>query len=211
MIIAIDGPAAAGKGTLGRALAERFELAYLDTGRLYRATGLAVLKSGGDPADPKAAEAAARGLDPATLGDPELRREAAGVAASKVAAQPLVRAALLDFQRHFAHHPPQGAKGAVLDGRDIGTVVCPEAPIKLFITASVEARARRRVKELLDSGQEVVESTILADLKARDARDAERDTAPMKPAEDALLIDTTELDAQAVLARVVAHVLEKRP
>ncbi|MGB1028092.1 MAG: (d)CMP kinase, partial [Rhodospirillaceae bacterium] len=191
LVIAVDGPAAAGKGTLARALAAAFDLVYLDTGALYRGVGVAVLRAGGDPADPVAAEQAALSLDPATLSDPKIRSEEGGLAASKVAAIPAVRAALLTFQRSFAATPPGGKAGAVLDGRDIGTVVCPDAPVKLFITASAEVRAQRRWKELRDKGQDVTPEAVLSDLQARDLRDGSRSVAPLTAAEDAHVIDTS--------------------
>jgi cytidylate kinase len=207
MIIAIDGPAAAGKGTLARKLAAHYGLNYLDTGALYRATGMAVLRSGGDPADPIAAETAARQLDPQGLSDPALRGEEAGDAASKVAAIPAVRAALLDFQRTYAERPP----GAVLDGRDIGTVVCPGAEVKLFVTASLEKRAERRLKELLDKGVSAIGERILQEMKDRDARDSARSVAPLVPAADAVLLDTSELDADAAFAAAVQIISQRRP
>ena len=151
-VVAIDGPAASGKGTLARRLAERFGFAYLDTGALYRATARLVLDAAGDPADPATAEAAARRVDPQLVADPRLRGDKVAAAASVVAAIPEVRHALLAVQRNFAAHPPAPARGAVLDGRDIGTVICPDADLKLFVTASTEARARRRVKELREQG-----------------------------------------------------------
>lgn len=206
MIIAVDGPVAAGKGTLARKLAAHYGFAYLDTGSLYRAVGLRVLRSGGDPADPAQATAAARALGPADLADPGLRDEATGAAASVVAAIPGVRAALLDYQREFARHPPDGRHGAVLDGRDIGTVVCPSAEVKLFVTASAETRARRRFLELAARGGGATEAEVLADLRARDARDAGRTAAPLKPAPDAHLLDTTILDIDAAFAAAVAVV-----
>ncbi|MFD1108442.1 (d)CMP kinase [Pseudoroseomonas ludipueritiae] len=200
-VIAVDGPAAAGKGTLARRLAAHLGLAYLDTGLLYRATGRRVLDSGADPRDPAAAEAAARGLTPADLTRGDLRGPEADMAASAVAAQPGVRAALLDWQRDFGR-----THGAVLDGRDIGTVVFPDAQVKLFVTASAEERARRRWLELRGRGTEVAQEQVLAELRARDEQDAARAVAPMKPAEDAVLIDTTELDADAAFARALAVV-----
>jgi cytidylate kinase len=209
MIIAIDGPAAAGKGTLARRLARHYGYDFLDTGSLYRGVGLQVLRAGGDPADPKAAKAAAERLDLALLADPELRGEAAAKAASLVAAQPAVRAALLDFQRNFANRPP-GGKGAVLDGRDVGTVVCPEARVKLFITASPEARARRRLAELQASGRAAIWSAVLQDMQDRDARDSKRDLAPLKPAADAVVIDTTSLTPDQVFEAARAIVEAKR-
>lgn len=206
MIIAIDGPAAAGKGTLARRLAEHLNLAYLDTGLLYRAVGVAVLRAGGNPEDPQAAEAAARALDPALFADPELRLDHAGQAASKVAAVPGVRAALLDFQRSFAHRPPAGRAGVVLDGRDIGTVVCPDASRKLFVTASVEKRAERRLKELQQRGVETIQEAVLQDMKNRDARDSQRSVAPLMAAEDAMVLDTSDLDADQAFAAALKFV-----
>ncbi len=210
MIIAIDGPAAAGKGTLARALAERLNLAYLDTGLLYRATGWAVLRAGGDPADPAAAEAAARALSADALDNPDLRGEEAGAAASKVAAIPAVRAALLDFQRAFAAAPPPGRDGAVLDGRDIGTVVCPEAEYKLFVTARLETRAHRRFLELRDKGVDVIESRVLHDMVDRDARDSSRSVAPLVPAANAFVLDTSDLGATDALAAALAYVHQRQ-
>ncbi len=201
-VIAIDGPAAAGKGTLARCLAKHFGFAHLDTGLLYRATALAVLDSGGDPADPAAAEAAARRLDAELLANPRLRDENVARASSVVAAKPAVRRALLEFQREFAAHPPNGAQGAVLDGRDIGSVVSPQADIKLFVTAAAEIRARRRLDELRADGVPAIYEDVLQELRERDARDAGRRVAPLTAAPDAVIIDTTSLDADAVFARV---------
>lgn len=198
MIIAIDGPAAAGKGTLARRLAGHFELALLDTGLLYRAVGLEVVRRGGDPEEAGAAVEAARGLAPGDLEDTELRGDAAARAASRVAAIPEVRAVLLDFQRAFAARPPDGARGAVLDGRDIGTVVCPGADIKIFVTAGIEVRAGRRVKELRERGLEAIYARVLDEMKERDARDSGRDVAPLASADDAFVLDTSDLDAEAV-------------
>lgn len=199
MIIAVDGPAASGKGTLTRKLAEHFNLARLDTGLIYRAVGM-LAQQGGDPADPSIAVAAARSLSPTDLEDTGLRTEAAGALASKVAAIPEVRAILLDFQRAFAKNPPNGKSGAVLDGRDIGTVVCPGATIKLFVSASAEVRAERRYKELQERGEEAIRSAVLRDIKDRDERDRSRSVAPLEPAKDAEVIDTSDLDADAVFA-----------
>lgn len=204
MIIAVDGPAASGKGTLARRLAAHMGFAHLDTGKLYRAVGLAVLRAGDDPADPVAAVAAAEGLRPDTLGDPEITGDAAAKAASVVSAIPAVRATLLSSQRAFTQNPTGG--GAVLDGRDIGTVVCPGADIKFFVTASDEVRAERRHKELLNRGEASIYARVLRDLKERDARDSTRSVSPMKPAEDAIVLDTTDLDADAAFAAAVGHI-----
>jgi cytidylate kinase len=207
MIIAIDGPAAAGKGTLARKLAAQLGLPYLDTGLLYRAVGMAVLRSHGDPEDHQDAERAAWALQPSALDDPELRGEAAGAAASKVASLPGVRAALLAFQRDFAERAP----GAVLDGRDIGTVVCPDATVKLFITASLEKRADRRLNELLAAGVSAIRERVLQDMRERDARDSARSVAPLVPAADAVVLDTSELDADAAFAAAVEIISQRRP
>ena len=212
-VIAIDGPAASGKGTLARRLAGRFGFAHLDTGALYRATAFLVLNAAGDPADPTTAEAAARRVDPRLLSDPRLRRDEVAGAASVVAAIPEVRRTLLALQRDFAAHPPHPRRGAVLDGRDIGTVVCPAADVKLFVTASTEARACRRVKELREQGATAIYENVLQDLKQRDARDSERRTAPLAVAADAEVIDTTTLDADVVFERVsdlVARTLKEK-
>lgn len=209
MIVAIDGPAAAGKGTLARRLAQKFGFAYLDTGSLYRAVGLSVLRAGGDADDCELADQVSRALEPALFSDPALRAEETGEAASKVAAMPKVRDNLLEFQRKFASSPPGGAPGAVLDGRDVGTVVCPDADLKLFVTASAEVRAKRRFHELEGRGEPADFDKILADVLARDKRDISREQAPLKPAEDALLLDTTELDIDAVFLRAVDLVEER--
>ena len=205
LIIAIDGPAASGKGTLARRLAAHFGLAHLDTGKIYRATALGVLQVGGDPADPAAAEKAARHLDFSRLTDPRLLQEDVARGSSQVAAIPAVRAALLEAQRRFAHHPPpldgRSARGAVLDGRDIGTIVCPDATVKLFITASAESRAERRAKELRQRGATAIYEAVLQDIRERDARDSERQVAPLAAAPDAITIDTTLLDADQVFER----------
>ena len=212
-VVAIDGPAASGKGTLAHRLAERFGLVHLDTGALYRATALLVLDENGDPNDPLTAEAAAQRVDPRVLADPRLRADAVASAASVVAAIPEVRRALLGLQRDFAAHPPGSARGAVLDGRDIGTVVCPGADLKLFITASTEARAARRVKELREQGTPAIYENVLQDLNERDARDSGRRAAPLMAADDAYIIDTTTLDADVVFERacaLVARALEEK-
>jgi cytidylate kinase len=201
-VIAIDGPAASGKGTLARRLAEHFGFAHLDTGALYRATALLVLEQGGDPADPATAARAAGLVRPRLLSDPRLRGEAVSAAASIVAAIPGVRRALLDLQRNFAAHPPKPATGAILDGRDIGSIVCPAAEVKLFVTASAEERARRRAEELRQQGAAAILEGVLQELKERDARDTERRAAPLIAAPDATVIETTTLDADAVFERV---------
>jgi len=197
LVVAIDGPASAGKGTLARRLAAALGLPHLDTGLLYRATGRRVLDAGADPADAAAAEQAALALQPRDLARDDLRGPAADRAASLVAAVPAVRAALLAFQRRIA------GQGAVLDGRDIGTVVWPQAPVKLFVTASAPARARRRWLELRAKGVETTVEQVEADMRARDAQDSSRATAPLRPAEDAVLLDTTGLDADAAFARAM--------
>jgi cytidylate kinase len=212
-VVAIDGPAGSGKGTLARRLAERFGFAHLDTGALYRATALLVLDETGDPALPMAAEAAARRVDLELLTDPRLRGDRIAAAASVVAAIPEVRRALLGLQRNFAAHPPPPARGAVLDGRDIGTVVCPEADVKLFITAGADVRAARRVRELREQGSTAIYESVLQALNERDARDSGRLAAPLAAAADAEIIDTTALDADAVLERasdLVARSLKEK-
>ena len=209
LVVAVDGPAAAGKGELTRRLARHFNLARLDTGLLYRAVGWAVLQQGKDPADEGVAVAAAKTLKAADLENPDLRSEAAGSAASKVAAIPAVRTQLVDFQRYFAKNPPGGAAGAVLDGRDIGTVICPDATAKLFLTASAEIRAVRRLKELQARGVEAIGSAVLRDMMERDARDAQRSVAPLEPAKDAFVLDTSDMDADAVFAAAVDFISRK--
>ncbi len=204
VVIAVDGPAAAGKGTLARRLAAELGLPYLDTGLLYRATGRRVLEGGADPRDVFAAEAAARALTAADFTRPDLRGPEADMAASAVAAIPAVRAALLDWQRDFGR-----THGAVLDGRDIGTVVFPEAPVKLFVTASAEQRAHRRWLELRARGVAADPDAVLSELRARDAQDSSRAVAPLKPAADALTLDTTALDAEAAFQAARALVAAK--
>lgn len=202
LVIAIDGPAASGKGTLAKRLAQHYGLPHLDTGLLYRAVALTLIDGGADLDDTAAAARAASALSAERLSDPRLRERAMGEAASRVSSVPEVRAALLSWQRRFA----EGAEGAVLDGRDIGTVVCPEARVKLFIIAAPEERARRRHRELLGRGEETTLAAILADIRARDARDSSRAAAPLKAADDAVVLDTTELDAEAAFAEAVAIV-----
>jgi cytidylate kinase len=199
MIIAIDGPAASGKGTLGRRLAQHYGLGYLDSGALYRAVARDMTEAGADPHDAAAAESAARDLDSGSLNDDRLRQHGVSETASIVAQFPRVRAVLLERQRAFAGRNG----GAVLDGRDIGTVVCPEADVKFFVIASDEERARRRHLELTEGGTEIGYAAILADIRKRDARDRERKAAPLKPAADAHLLDTTNLDIEAAFKAAV--------
>jgi len=200
MIIAIDGPAASGKGTLGKRIAAHYGLIHLDTGKLYRAVARDTLAAGASPADEVAALAAAEGLDLGTLGDPFLMDGRLGEAASIVASHPAVRAALLAYQRAFARRKP----GAVLDGRDIGTVICPDADVKLFVTAAPEERARRRYCELREAGNGISEAEVLADIHRRDERDRNRAAAPLIQAEDAVLLDTTNLAIDAALQAAIA-------
>ncbi|MCF4166096.1 (d)CMP kinase [Zavarzinia compransoris] len=209
-VVAIDGPAAAGKGTLARRLADEFGFAYLDTGSLYRAVALALIRAGLPAPDEAEAEAAARALDFALLASPDLRREETGNLASVVAAMPAVRAALVDAQRQFGARPPGGKPGAVIDGRDIGTVICPDAPVKLFLTASTEARALRRFRELTAKDQPADMARIRAEIEARDARDAGRATAPLKAADDAHLLDTSDLAIEEVFAKAKAIIERAR-
>jgi cytidylate kinase len=200
MIIAVDGPAASGKGTLARRLAAHYGLAYLDTGSLYRAVALAVLKGGQSPEDEAAAVKAAGRIDRGAIADDEIRRAGLGEAASIVAAFPAVRQQMLGLQRKIAATPP----GAVLDGRDIGTVVCPDADVKLFVTASPEVRARRRLEELARNGEAASYEDVLQWLVERDRRDETRPVAPLKRAPDAHLLDTSDLDIEATFQAAVA-------
>lgn len=209
-VVAIDGPAASGKGTLARRLAAALDLAHLDTGLFYRAIGLAILRAGQAPSDEAAAVAAAQGLAPEALEDPELRQDHVAEAATKVAALPAVRACLLPLQRAFAACPPVGKKGVVVEGRDIGTVVLPAAHAKLFLTASLEIRAERRLKELRERGVKGIRSRILREMRERDQRDATRAIAPLRPAEDAVTLDTTELDADAAFEAAMKIIRSQR-
>lgn len=198
-VIAIDGTFASGKGTLGKALAKHYGFAYLDTGKLYRAVGYGVLQAGADPSDAGAAAQAAQALDADILSNPILKSGDVAVAASKVAVHPQVRAALLKFQRDFA----SSDTGAVLDGRDIGTVICPDAEVKLYIDAQPQERARRRHTELTGYGEDISYETVLKQLAERDHRDKTRKEAPLIPADDAHLIDTTHLGIDAVLSAAI--------
>ena len=206
MIIAIDGPAASGKGTLARRIAAHYGLSYLDTGTLYRAVARDVRHCGGALDDRADAVAAARALDTASLADPALRDPFVGDAASIVASIPEVRAVLLELQRNTARQEP----GAVLDGRDIGTVVIPDADVKIFVVADPGVRARRRFNELVGRGEPVTYETILADIQRRDARDTERPDSPMKAASDAMELDTTHLDIEAAFAAAVSLIESKQ-
>lgn len=205
MIIAVDGPAASGKGTIAKALARHYGLAHMDTGALYRAVGLAVLRAEADPNDAEAAAAAAREFAAALLDDPAIRSAEAAAAASIVSAHPAVRAALLERQRAFARQPG----GAVLDGRDIGTVIAPDADAKLFVTATPEVRARRRQLELERAGQALAFEAVLADIRTRDERDAGRSAAPLTRAPDAALLDTSDLAIEAAIQRAIALVEDR--
>lgn len=209
-VIAVDGPAASGKGTLARRLARHFGFAFLDTGLLYRAVGSRLLRANQNLGNEAAAIAAAGAVTAGELADPGLRSEAIGQAASAVAKIPGVRQALLDFQRRFAAAPTdeQGrpAKGAVIDGRDIGTVICPDAPVKLFVNADLETRAKRRHKELLERGEAIIYARVLEDMERRDLQDRGRSVAPMAKAPDAFEIDTTRLDADGAFAAALSFI-----
>jgi cytidylate kinase len=202
MIVAIDGPAASGKGTLGKRIAKHYGLAHLDTGLLYRAVARALIDAGHPLTDETEATIAARKLDCDALDEEKLRGAEMGAAASRVAAYPGVRAALVQLQRAFAARP----EGAVLDGRDIGTVICPDAEVKLFVTASAEERANRRFKELAARGDPITYDEVLADIRARDERDTNRAVSPLRQAEDAALLDTTKMDIDAAFRAAVAIV-----
>jgi cytidylate kinase len=199
VIIAIDGPAASGKGTLGKRLAAHYGYRHLDTGLIYRAVAKTLIDAGQALTDEQRATAAAVALDAGQLGDPALKTDVVGQAASAISIFPGVRAALLDFQRDFASHPP----GAVLDGRDIGTVICPNADVKIFVIASPEVRAQRRTQELRARGLPVDEAAVLADIKNRDERDSNRAAAPLRPASDARLLDTSQLDIEGAVRAAI--------
>ncbi len=205
MIVAIDGPAAAGKGTLARRLALTLDFAYLDSGLLYRATAAAALEKAEEPTEGDF-EAAARALTPDDLARANLREEAVGRQASLAAALPAVRALLKGFQQDFARQPPGGKAGAVLDGRDIGTVICPNATVKIYVTASAEERARRRCLELQERGEVAIYLRVLQDVQERDRRDSERAVAPLKPAPDAVELDTSDLDRDEAFRQAMAIV-----
>ena len=204
MIIAIDGPAAAGKGTIAKRIADHYRLPYLDTGLLYRATGKQMAERGLDPGDGNLAGEIAAALDPSQLSDPELRGHGAGELASQVAVHKQVRDTLLQFQRDFANRPG----GAVLDGRDIGTAVCPGADVKIYVTAAPETRARRRTDELQAKGRKIDYRSILGEIRERDARDSGRAVAPLKPAADAYLLDTTDKDIETAF-RAAVEIIER--
>ena len=205
MIIAIDGPAASGKGTLGKRLAHHYGYRHLDTGVIYRAVAKALLDAGADLSDEALAVAAAMELDPEKFGNPALKTQIVGEAASVVSAIPRVREALVNFQRQFAADPP----GAVLDGRDIGTFIYPDADVKLFVTASPQARADRRFEELRAGGGDPIKPRVLAEMAERDRRDSERAAAPLLAAPDAFLLDTSEMDADAAFAAALAFIARK--
>jgi cytidylate kinase len=213
IVIAVDGPAASGKGTLARKLAERLGYAWLDTGALYRAVALATLELKGDPAKAEdvlpAVAIVKRNLTPELLASPALRTQQVSAASSQVAAIPKVRAELLDLQRNFAENPPGNVGGAVLDGRDIGTVICPNADIKFFITATTEQRAQRRFTEMQLTNPQISYLSVLEDLTTRDARDSTRKTAPTKAAEDAYVIDTSKLNISEVLEEAISVIRSK--
>jgi len=206
MIIAIDGPAASGKGTLAKRLAEHFDLEYLDTGSIYRALGYKILEAGESPEDEEVAVKMANEITAEDLKNPHLYDEGIGRAASIVAVIPKVRDALFQFQRDFA----KSEKGAVLDGRDIGTVICPDADLKFYITADIEARATRRYKQLQNQGISVIYQSVLEDLQRRDERDSGRAVAPLAIAEDAVNIDTTDMQVSEVFDEIVAVVTGAR-
>jgi cytidylate kinase len=202
LVIAIDGPAASGKGTVAKRLARHLGVAYLDTGSIYRAIGYSILSEGHDPNDKKTAIQATKDLTPGDLINEHLYDEGVGAAASIISAIPRVRELLLQFQRDFARQP----SGAILDGRDIGTVICPDADFKFYITANIEARAMRRFKQLQSKGNPVIYEAVLQDLQKRDERDSTREIAPLKPAHDAICIDTTDMNEDEVFAAILSKV-----
>jgi len=212
-VVAIDGPAASGKGTLARRIADALGFALLDTGALYRAVALSMIRAGTDLDDTVAATEAARALTPDSIAeltaDPALRQDDTAAGASRVSAVTGVRLALLEFQRNFAANPPGDAKGAVLDGRDIGTVICPDAPVKLFVTASVEVRAKRRYDELASRGETPDFDAVLEDMQARDERDSQRAIAPLVPARDSVLLDNSTLDVQQAFDKAMGIIQAK--
>lgn len=206
-VIAVDGTAASGKGTLAKRLARHLGYAYLDTGLLYRAVAYLVMKDANiGKIDENSAIAAAKGLEPAEIDEKSLRTDDIAQAASVVAAIPAVREALIDLQRRFAANPPGGTPGAVLDGRDIGTVICPDAGAKIFVDADVEIRAARRVKELQERGVAAIPARVLQEMRERDARDRSRSVAPLVPADDAFILDTSEMDADAAYAAALNYI-----
>jgi len=209
IVIAVDGTAASGKGTLAKKLAQHFGFAHLDSGALYRLTALAVLEANGDPKNEADALKGAQTIDFNRAGDPAIRTDTVGKAASHVAAIPAVREALLDFQRNFLAHPPGGGPGAVMDGRDIGTVICPTATAKLYVDARLEVRARRRWAELKAMGIRRTEHDVVTELGARDEADKNRPISPLKPAPDADLLDTSDLGIDAAFAAALALVSPK--
>jgi cytidylate kinase len=209
IVIAVDGTAASGKGTLAKRLAQHFGFAHLDSGALYRLTALAVLEAKGDPKNEADALKGAQTIDFTLAGDPRIRTDVVGQAASHVAAIPAVREALLDFQQNFLAHPPGGSPGAVMDGRDIGTVICPTATAKLYVDARPEVRARRRWTELKNMGFRRGEQDVLTELNARDAADKSRPVSPLKQAPDADLLDTSDLGIDAAFAAALALVSPK--
>jgi cytidylate kinase len=202
VIIAIDGPAASGKGTIGKRLAAHYGLRHLDTGLLYRAVAKTVIDAGQEPGHAQAAIAAAQALDPSRFDEAALKGPGVGEAASLVSAIPQVRAALVGFQRSFAAAAP----GAVLDGRDIGTVICPDADVKIFVTATPEVRAQRRANEYRTAGKNIPAAEVLADIRSRDERDSNRSASPLKQADDAHLLDTTELNVEQAIAAAIVIV-----
>ena len=209
MLIAIDGPAASGKGTLARRLAQHFGLAHLDTGLLYRATAARLLQDGGVPDSETAAATAAESIGLQDLARSDLREEQVGRVASVIAAYDAVRSALLGFQRRFAEAPPRGALGAVLDGRDVGSIILPDADVKIFVTASPEVRAERRYQELRARSVHSIKSLVLREIRDRDDRDRHREVAPMVPVEGALLLDTTDMDADAAFEAAYGFVTSR--